>query len=218
MKPTQRLISLTILGALVLGLTALLSIELVGAAPASADKKPSAQRAAKDETVDKFLVGCLTSRAKTSNCDTLRKDALEILKEDVLRLGSTANPAYLPNIIRMFYSDDVELRITAAHAIGMIGPQDSDVKSLLRLPTIRCRMSGMRCPTCSPTGRGMPLTLLKQRTMPMRNGRTPEKPSDAAKFSMQVAPDSVYLFDSSDATKGRLSYVVTRKRRPCFIF
>ena len=211
MKPTQRLISLTILGALVLGLTALLSIELVGAAPASADKKPSAQRAAKDETVDKFLVGCLTSRAKTSNCDTLRKNALEILKEDVLRLGSTANPAYLPNIIRMFYSDDVELRITAAHAIGMIGPQDSDVEKLAPLtndpvPDVRHAVSSMLS-----NGKGNAITLLKQRTMPMRNGRTPDKPSDAAKFSMQVAPDSVYLFDSSDATKGRLSYVVRGK-------
>jgi hypothetical protein len=187
------------------------SFELAGAAPASADKKPFAQRAAKDEAVDKFLDGCLTSRAKGSNCDTLRKNAVEILTEDVLRLGSTANPAYLPNIIRMFYSDDVELRITAAHAIGMIGPQDSDVEKLAPLtndpvPDVRHAVSSMLT-----QGKGNAISLLKQRAVSIRNGRAIEKREDAGKFSMPVAPDSVYLFDSSDATKGRLSYVTKGK-------
>jgi hypothetical protein len=44
----------------------------------------------------------------------------------------------------------------------------------------------------------------------LRTGREVEKPADPAKFSMPAAPESAYLFDSSDATKGRLSYVVRK--------
>jgi hypothetical protein len=132
------------------------------------------------------------------------------LKEDVLRLGSTANPAYLPNLMRMFYSDDVELRIAAAHAMGMIGPQDNDVGRLAGLsndpvPDVRHAVSNMLS-----QGKGNAITLLKQRIVHLRTGREVEKPADPAKFSMAVAPDSVYLFDSSDAGKGRLSYLVCK--------
>jgi hypothetical protein len=162
------------------------------------------------------LNGCLRGGAKAQNCDTLRKDAIEILKEDVLRLGSTANPAYLPNIIRMFYSDDVELRITAAHAIGMIGPQDNDADRLAGLtndpvPEVRHAVTNMLS-----QGKGNAITLLKQRIVHLRTGREVEKPADPAKFSMPVVPDSVYLFDSSDATKGRLSYVVRKGEAASF--
>ena len=216
MKSRQKLSWLTMLGALVFGLTLLPTLEIAWATPASADKKPSARRAAKNEAVDKFLNGCLRGGAKAQNCDTLRKDAIEILKEDVLRLGSTANPAYLPNIIRMFYSDDAELRITAAHAIGMIGPQDSDADRLAGLtndpvPDVRHAVSNMLS-----QGKGNAITLLKQRIVHLRTGREVEKPSDPAKFSMPVVPDSVYLFDSSDATKGRLSYVVRKGEAASF--
>ena len=211
MKGAKRLTWLTMFGILVLGLTALFSIELSWAAPAPADKKPLAQRSPKDEAVDKFLEGCLTTGAKAPNCDTLRKDAVEILKEDVLRLGSTANRAYLPNIMRMFYSDDVELRLAAAHAIGMIGPEDSDLDNLAGLtndpvPDVRHAVTNMLA-----QGKGNAIALLKQRIVHLRTGREVEKPADPAKFSMPAAPDSVYLFDSSDATKGRLSYVVRGK-------
>src|SRR5262245_3384125 len=210
MKSRQRLIWLTMLGALVLGLTLLPTLEIAWATPASAEKRPSARRAAKNEAVDKFLNGCLGGGAKAQNCDTLRKDAIDILKEDVLRLGSTANPAYMPNIIRMFYSDDVELRITAAHAIGMIGPQDSDVEKLAGLtndpvPEVRHAVTNMLA-----QGKGNAIALLKQRIVHLRTGREVERPADPSKFSLSVAPDSVYLFDSSDATKGRLSYVVRK--------
>jgi hypothetical protein len=156
--------------------------------------------------VDKFLAGCLGKPVKPANCDTLRKDFVEILKEDLMRLGSTANRAYLADIVRMFKSE-VELRIAAADAIGMIGPQDQDVDALAPLtndsvPDVRQAVSQM-----ISRGKGTALTLLKERTIPMRTGRTPEKPADPAKFGLPVAPNSVYLFDSSDASVGRLSYL-----------
>ena len=81
------------------------------------------------------------------------------------------------------------------------------------VPDVRHAVSNMLT-----QGKGNAISLLKQRAVPMRNGQTPDKPSDAAKFSMPVAPDSVYLFDSSDATKGRLSYVARGKSDPAQFF
>jgi hypothetical protein len=166
-----------------------------------------------DEAVDKYLEACLGKPAPPQ-CDQLTKKAVEILKEDVLTLGATADHEYLPLLLKMFRSDEVELRLAAAHAIGMIGPQDSDVETLAPLtndpvPDVRHAVSNM-----IPHGKGNALTLLKERIYPRRTGLTPEKVVDAAKYSMSVAPDSVYLFDSSDATKGRLSYVARGKSDP----
>lgn len=203
---------------LLFGLPALLLLEPVWAAPTSADKKPSPQRSPKDEIVDKFIDGCLTSGNKAPDCDKSKKAALAVIKDDVLRLGSTANRAYLPNILRMFFSDDVELRIAAANAIGMIGPQDSDVDKLMGLtndpvPDVRHAVSNML-----NQGKGSAISLLKQRIVHLRTGREIEKPADPAKFAIPVAPESVYLFDASDASVGRLSYVVKGKSDPTQFF
>ena len=172
----------------------------------------------KDETVDKFLHDCAAKPVKDATCEKLRNEFVEILKEDLRRLGSTTRRTYLPVIVRMLESHEAELRIAAADAIGMIGPHDSDVDKLAPftndpVPDVRHAVSNMLY-----HGKGSALALLKQRAVPMRNGQTPDKPSDAAKFSMPVAPDSVYLFDSSDATKGRLSYVVRGKSDPAQFF
>lgn len=160
----------------------------------------------KDEVVDTFLATCVGKRANTANCEPLRKDFIEILKDDVLRLGSTADRKYLPKILRMFTSE-AELRIAAADAIGMIGPQDSEVDALMPLtndpvPDVRHAVANML-----RQGKGPALALLKDRIIPLRTGRTPDKPIDAAKFGLPIAPNSFYLFDSSDASVGRLSYV-----------
>jgi hypothetical protein len=107
----------------------------------------------------------------------------------------------------MFRSDEVELRIAAADAIGMIGAQDGDVDMLIPLtndpvPDVRQAVSQM-----ISRGKGSAMTLLKQRTLATRTGRMPEKPVDAAKYELPVSPNSANLFDSSDASVGRLSYV-----------
>ncbi len=125
-----------------------------------------------------------------------------------MTLGSTADRKYIPDIVRLFRKrPEVELRIDAVHAIGMIGPQDSDVNMLMPMtndpvPDVRHAVSNMLT-----QGKGNAISLLKERVVPIAIGPAVEKPADPAKFSMPVAPDSVYLFDSSDATKGRLSYV-----------
>jgi HEAT repeat protein len=157
--------------------------------------------------VAKFLRDCGGKAPKNTNCDKLRSDFVGILKEDLLMLGSTADRQYLPDIARILRKREVELRIAAADAIGMIGPQDTDVEMLIPatndpVPDVRQAVSQMIA-----RGKGTAVALLKQRSVAMRAGSTPEEPADPAKFGLTVAPKSVYLFDSSDASVGRLSYV-----------
>ncbi len=185
---------------------------LVSAAPAGDASSP------RKETVKKYFANCRGTAAKDATCDENRKDAINILKESLLTLGSTADRAYLRDIIGMFKSEEVELRITTADAIGMIGPQDQDVDAIIPLtndpvPDVRQAVSQM-----ISRGKGNALGLLKERTIPVRAGRTPETPADAGKYSMPVAPDSTYLFDSSDAAVGRLSYVAKGKSDPASFF
>lgn len=185
---------------------------LVFAAPAGDASSP------RKETVKKYFANCRGTAVKDAMCDNVRKDAVDILKESLFTLGSTADRVHLPDIVGMFKSEEVELRIAAADAIGMIGPQDADVDMLIPatndpVPDVRHAVSNMLS-----HGKGNAISLLKQRASPLRNGRAVEKPEDAAKFSMPVVPDSVYLFDSSDATKGRLSYIARGKSDPSQYF
>jgi HEAT repeat protein len=184
----------------------------------SANQPPKGATMTKREVVKQYIGGCRKKPAKETNCDNLRKNVVEISKEALHTLGSSAKRAYMPTILRFFKSDEPELRIAAADAIGMIGPQDSDMDVLAPLtndpvPDVRQAVRQM-----ISRGKGTALTLLTERTIPMRTGRTPENPADAAKLGLPVAPDSTYLFDSSDAAVGRLSYVAKGKSDPASFF
>jgi hypothetical protein len=187
-----------------------------GQQPATAASAPADDR--EDQIVANYLRDCGAKAPKNANCDKLRKDFVAILSEDLLTLGSTADRQYLPDIVRMLGRKEVDLRLAATHAIGMIGLEDSDVNLLIpytndRVPDVRHAVSNM-----IPRGKGKALDILKERIFPIRSGREVEKPVDPAKYSMPVAPDSIYLFDSSDATKGRLSYVTKKKSDPLPFF
>jgi len=161
----------------------------------------------KDETVRKYVDGCHSKPEKEADCEKLRKAAVEILKEDLLTLGSSANRSFLLSILPVFTIEEAELRIAAADAIGMIGPQDSDIDLLAPVandpvPDVRRAVSQM-----ISHGKGSAITLLGQRTLSMRAGLTPDTPADPAKYSMPVAPESTYLYYASAATSGRLSYI-----------
>lgn len=183
---------------------------LIFAASPPAASAPADDR--EDQIVTNYLRNCSGKGAKDGSCDKQRNDFVAILKEDLLTLGSTADRKFVPDIVRLFRKrPEVELRIDAAHAIGMIGPEDSDVKMLVPMtndpvPDVRYAVFNM-----IPRGKGKALDLLKERIARQNPGRELEKPADPAKFSMPVAPDSVYLFESSDATRGRLSYVLRGK-------
>ena len=184
---------------------------LVGSAP---PPEAAAAPSPKDEVVKKYLDGCRADAmqdGKEANCDTLKKEAVEILKEDLHTLGSSADRTYIPFILTMFKSDEPELRIAAADALGMIGPQDAYVEMLGRaandpVPDVRRAIAQML-----QHAKGGALALLSKRAALWAGaGRTPETPADPGKDGMPLLPDSTYLFFASDASHGRLSYVTSK--------
>ena len=189
---------------------------ILAASPPSSASTSAATPAAStpdDEAVDRYLETCL-GKPTTPLCDQLTKKAVEIFKEDVLTLGATADREYMPLLFQVLRSREAELRIAAAHAIGMIGPLDTDADALAPLtndpvPNVRRAIADLL-----GAQKGNAFALLKQRLFVTRTGLTPDQPVDAAKFSMPLMPDSAYLFDYSDATKGRLSYVAIGKSDP----
>ena len=196
---------------------------LWAASPAAGGQQPATAAAPADDREDQivtnYLRDCSGKGVKDTSCDKQRNDFVAILKEDLLTLGSTADRKYIPDIVRLFRKrPEVELRIAAADAIGMIGPDDSNVKMLVPMtndpvPDVRYAVFNM-----IPRGKGKALDLLKERIARQNPGREIEKPADPAKFSMPVAPESVYLFESSDATMGRLSYLAKGKTDPVQFF
>jgi hypothetical protein len=208
MKQGLPLTSATTRGLLVLWLIALPGLAWAASLPGTGTPPGTAPvPSPKDEAVKKYIQGCRSKPVKDANCDKLRKEAVEILKEDLHTLGSSANRKHMTTLLKIFKKDEPELRIAAADAIGMIGPLDSDTEFLVPLandpvPDVRRAVAQM-----ISRGKGSAITLLGQRTMSMRAGLAPEVPADPGKYSLPVAPGSTYLFFSSDAAAGRLSYV-----------
>ena len=207
MKPSYRAMMFFEAVAIFGALLAMPSARAESAHSGDAETQAPPVASPKDEAVSKFVNGCRTKAVKEANCDKLKKEALEILKEDLHTLGSSANHRYVKTILRIFRSDEPELRIAAADALGMIGPQDQDVEALAPLvndpvPDVRHAVS-----QAISHGKGSAISLLAKRTPQLKSGRTPETPADAGKYSFVVPPDSTYLFYGSDPAVGRLSYV-----------
>lgn len=173
-----------------------------------ADTAKSASEASqKDGVVTNYISGCRKKPAKDANCDKPRKEAIEVLKEDLRTLGSSANRKYFLTILRIFKSDEPELRIAAADALGMIGLRDSDAAlfSLLvndPVPDVRkaVREAIVR-------GKGPELFLLGSRTMAVDSGAAPDPLPDPGKLPLPVLPQSTYLYFASDPAAGRISYL-----------
>jgi len=169
---------------------------------------PGSGSSPKDDVLKQYLDSCRAKPSKDANCDKLRKDAIDILKEDLHTLGSSADRTHAPAILAIFKSDEPELRIAAADALGMIGPQATDVETLAMVandpvPDVRRAVT-----ETLRHGKGDVFALLSKRvSVSVREGRTPETVPDPGKYAMPVPPGSTYLFFSSDVEHGRLSFV-----------
>lgn len=90
----------------------------------SASTDPEAE---KDQAVQRFL------QAGNRNDEQTRRNAVRILKEDILTMGATADSAHLPTLAKILRSNEPELRAAAADAIGMIRPTAAQTDALARL-------------------------------------------------------------------------------------
>jgi hypothetical protein len=184
------------------------SLRGIGSTPEKVQASPpQGTSATKQQLVGQYINHCANKPAPADPCEKIRKDAVEIFKEDLQTLGSSTDRTYLPAILGIFKSYEPELRIAVADAVGMIGPQDQDVEALAPLandpvPDVRRAVS-----QAISHGKGSAISLLAKRTPQLKSGLIPETPADAGKYSFVVAPDSTYLFYDSDPAVGRLSYV-----------
>jgi HEAT repeats len=95
-----------------------------------------------DRVINGYLQSCLDGAKPDKRCEALRQEAVPMIKEDVLTLGASADPAHLPVIADILLSDEAELRTAAADAIGMIGPTPAETPALTttlndRAPEVR---------------------------------------------------------------------------------
>jgi hypothetical protein len=177
----------------------------------SSNSPPQAPPMTKRQVVKQYVGSCSKKPTKgvkkEVNCDKLRKDAVEIVKDSLHTLGSSTKRTYLPTILKFFKSDEVVLRIAAADAIGMIGPQDNDAELLA--PLANDPVPDVRMAVGQAIGRGKSpaLNLLGQRVMALYPGATPDSSPDPGKLPVPVLPQSTYLYYASDPTVGRVSYV-----------
>ncbi len=213
MSPTLR--SVVTAGAVLVGVLGTLPMpsratSLKGIEPTPERIQPTSPSGApgnRPNIVGQYVNQCANKPAPADPCDKIKKDAIESFKEDLRTLGSSTDRTYLPTILGIFKSHEPELRIAAADAVGMIGPQDQDVETLAPLvndpvPDVRRAVS-----QAISHGKGSAISLLAKRTPQLKSGLIPETPADAGKYAFTVAPDSTYLFYDSDPTLGRISYV-----------
>ena len=142
----------------------------------SSNSPPQAPPMTKRQVVKQYVGSCSKKPTKgvkkEVNCDKLRKDAVEIVKDSLHTLGSSTKRTYLPTILKFFKSDEVVLRIAAADAIGMIGPQDNDAELLA--PLADDPVPDVRMAVGQAIGRGKSpaLNLLGQRVHGPVSGHT----------------------------------------------
>ena len=165
----------------------------------------------KRQVVKQYVGSCSKKTAKgvkkEVNCDKLRKDAVEIVKDSLHTLGSSTKRTYVPTILKIFKSDEVVLRIAAADALGMIGLQDGDAEALVPLVNDPVPDVRMAVGHAISRGKGPELSRLGGRLMGLYPGATPDTLPNPAKLPLPVLPQSTYLYYASDPASGRVSYV-----------
>ena len=99
-------------------------------APTTSTVPPPARtdvEAERDRAVQRFV------QAGKGSDEQTRRSAVAILREDLLTMGATADPAHLPTLAKVLRSDAPELRAAAADAMGMIRPTTAETEALARL-------------------------------------------------------------------------------------
>ena len=160
----------------------------------------------KDETVQAYL----NARTDTN----LRKAGVDILKADVIALGSSADRSSLPMLLTVLERGEPELRVAAANAVGMIGPTAVEAAALTKalndpMPAVRGAVLTVLERLQDPGAR-----LLVQRVRAAaRDGMRPKlsafEPTvapDAARLGTPLYPGAAFLAFASDLEIGRVSF------------
>ncbi|MBZ5525760.1 MAG: HEAT repeat domain-containing protein [Acidobacteriia bacterium] len=181
------------------------SLSGAGAETAAATTASAKEEVQRDAAVHAFL----DSPADQSK----RRAAVHILRQDILLLGSSANPAYLPRLVTILRNGEPELRSAAAHAIGMAGPGANELPPLraaLNDPVPSVRNAAL---LALQQSKDAPTQLLVRRAQAAAPGVRPQKPlepqaaPDAARIGAAVYNGATFLFFASDPDAGRAAFL-----------
>jgi len=140
-----------------------------------------------------------------------RKAGVRVLRADILLLGSSANPAYLPQLTKILGSGEPELRAAAANAIGMIRPGAAEIPLLTRalndpIPAVRNgALSALEQAKDAPTQllvRRVHAAASTSRPRPLE----PQPVPDAGRLTVPVYADATFLHFASDLEAGRAAF------------
>lgn len=160
----------------------------------------------KDQAVTAFL--------QSPGDEQKRQRAVQILREDLQRLGSTANHRHMPVLMKIAREGEPELRAAAAEAMGMIGPRESEMDALvgaLNDPVREVREAALAALGQVKGSERAPLLVKLARDSAAQRSQQggryqPQPEPDEKKLGAPLYPGATYLHYASDAEAGRAAY------------
>ena len=168
---------------------------------------PTIGESEKDATVKAFIESLRNEALSSEAREKARADAVPILTEDLLTLGSTANPHHFPLLVGTLSSDVPDLRAAAADAIGMIGPTADQTPALataLNDPVPAVRGSALKTLRASTDPYAQELVARARREQGLRY--MPESVPGEKELGVPLYPGARFLYFASSFSEGRAAF------------
>lgn len=205
-RGVQRL-TRTVGAGLALGLLACWALPVV-ATELPAMRAEASEDDARDMVVKGYIQSCQGQAKNDAACEKVRQKAVAVLEEDLLTLGSTADPGHLPMLARVLRSDEAELRVAAADAMGMIRPTGAEVPALIdvlndSVPAVRGAALLALNAIIDPNETIEALRIVRRARPDQGRGMAPELVPDARQLGVPVYTRATFLHFASDLGKGK---------------
>ncbi len=163
----------------------------------------------KKQVVKQYLQSCRGGKKNDKECAGVREQAVAVLKDDLLTLGSSADRGKLPLLAKALRSDEAELRAAAADAMGMIGPGREEIPALLKAlndPVPQVRYS-VRMALQNKADPDRTADLLVRRGEKDRGkDLNPESPPKEDRLGGPVYPRATFLYYASNIPGGKTAF------------
>lgn len=162
----------------------------------------------KNSVIDDFIKSC--QGKKDARCQKIRNEAVPILKEDILTLGSSADSTYLPDLVKILRSDEPVLRAAAADAMGMIKPTRAEIPELIKafndpVPIVRQSIKRALSASGEPDGQ-----MMARRAEPDKSRKEePDIAPDAKRLGVPLYQNATFLYFSSSPSEGKFAYATS---------
>jgi len=172
----------------------------------------STQDEDKAKTVKAFVQYCQGQTKSSPECEKIRKEAVSILKEDLLTLGSSADKSKSPLLVNVLRSNEAELRAAAADALGMIRPTPAEVPALMKalndsVPLVRQSVRAALQSKTEPSPAAD--ILIRKANKDKRKDMEPDPIPQEGRLGVTVYSGATYLYYASDLAAGRIAFATS---------